>query len=124
MSSQQSLWDAPAEASERLPVLLLPLNTGALYPIYTEQIAKWQKQYPAVNIAYELQAMQKYFYDDVKRVRTKRGINGFIAHWLGKHQNDGGSRTYAQKSQKPKAQGPAPSYDYGEIEAMLNKITF
>jgi hypothetical protein len=92
-----------------------------MYPVTEKQVQKWAGQYPAVDIRHELKAMRAYFYKAPKNLSTRRGINGFIAWWLGKHQNDG-SRTYIGERKPPPR--PETSYDLAEVDKLLDKVTF
>ena len=126
MQGQQSMWDmppAPQKPEPQPPVFELPLNTGKVYPITAAMVEKWVKVYPAVNVMHELKAMRTWFYDDHRRLITKRGIGGFIAHWLGKHQNVGGAPTYTGVPAK-KHPETVCGYTDDEINEMLMKVTF
>ncbi len=111
----------PKKPDKPPAVIDLPLNTGKMYPITAAMVEKWAKEYPAVNIMHELMAMRTWLYDDHTRSITKRGIGGFIAYWLGKHQNAGGAPTYIGKPAKKR---PETSYDMAEVEKMLDKVTY
>jgi hypothetical protein len=50
----------PAHKPERKLAGTIPLNTGEGYPIYQDQVDKWSKVYPAVNVKQELRELKEW----------------------------------------------------------------
>ena len=67
----------------------LPLNDGTDYPIYAEQIEKWESLYPSVDVKQELRTMLGWLESHPQKRKTKRGINAFINGWLAREQDKG-----------------------------------
>ena len=74
-------------------VISLSLNTGEEYPIYDEDIKKWQELYPSVDIMQALRNMKGWLMANPTRRKTKSGIKRFIVGWLSRQQNNGTNKT-------------------------------
>lgn len=77
-------------APGRSPAISLPLNDGNDYPVYHEQIEKWVKLYPSVDVMQELRKMAGWLDSNPSRRKTKNGIKRFITGWLAREQDKGG----------------------------------
>ena len=78
-------------ASSSPPVICLPLNNGAEYPVSMEQCQEWASLYPAVDVAQQLREMRGWLLSNPTKRKTLRGIQAFINRWLSKEQDRGGS---------------------------------
>jgi len=71
------------------PVIQLILNDKSEYPVYQEQIDGWGDLYESVDIMQELKKMKGWLDANIKRRKTKQGIQRFINSWLSKEQDKG-----------------------------------
>ena len=78
-------------ASSSPPVICLPLNNGAEYPVSMEQCQEWASLYPAVDVAQQLREMRGWLLSNPTKRKTLRGIQAFINRWLSKEQDRGGT---------------------------------
>ena len=78
-----------AEQNCSPPKGTLPLNDGTEYPIYAEQIEKWQGLYPNVDVKQELRNMLGWLESNPKKRKTKAGVGRFINGWLAREQDKG-----------------------------------
>ena len=67
------------------------LNTGEEWEPAPEQIQKWVKLYPAIDVNQELRGMAGWLDANPTRRKTKTGIARFCNTWLSKAQDKGGS---------------------------------
>jgi hypothetical protein len=74
------------ETSENIEVIALPTKRGR-YSITQDQINYYQNLYPAVNIKFELERMQKWVEENPRKTPDSAG--GFICKWLKKTQEEG-----------------------------------
>ena len=98
---------AEPESASTPPVVTLPLNDGALFPVAEDDIAKWSELYPAVDILAELRKMAGWLDANPTRRKTKAGIRRFVNGWLAKEQDRGGcapAPTYQSKAAERNAQ--------------------
>ena len=98
---------AETESASTPPVMTLPLNDGALFPVEEDDISKWSALYPAVDILAELRKMAGWLDANPTRRKTKAGIRRFVNGWLAKEQDRGGSApapTYQSKAAERNAQ--------------------
>lgn len=105
------------EQNSALVVLRLPLNNGEEFPIIADQVAEWEKLYPAVDVKQQLNAMLGWLQANPKRRKTKSGILNFCNSWLTKNQDKGGS---VQKNQA--VSEPSTQDDYKRMKKMLADI--
>lgn len=78
------------QAASMPPVIFLPLNDGAEYPVSQEQCHEWAGLYPAVDVIQQLRQMRAWLIANPRKKKTKSGINRFIVTWLSKEQDRGG----------------------------------
>lgn len=78
------------QAASMPPVIFLPLNDGAEYPVSQEQCHEWVGLYPAVDVIQQLRQMRAWLIANPRKKKTKSGINRFIVTWLSKEQDRGG----------------------------------
>lgn len=83
------------EISSMPPVIEISLNDGSMYGVSQEDVDKYQKLYPAVDVMQELRAMVGWSYANPKNRKTRTGITRFINSWLARAQNQGGRGYYA-----------------------------
>ena len=83
---------AASAPSPRRHFISIILNDGSEYPVYEDQISKWEQLYPAVNVKQELRKMAGWCEANPNRRKTKRGILSFINSWLSREQDRGGTR--------------------------------
>ena len=98
---------AEPESASTPPVMTLPLNDGALFPVEEDDISKWSALYPAVDILAELRKMAGWLDANPTRRKTKAGIRRFVNGWLAKEQDRGGAApapTYQSKAAERNAQ--------------------
>jgi len=75
----------------KLPVIVLPLNTGDGYCVSEEQCHEWAGLYPAVDVMQQLRNMKGWLDSNPNKRKTSRGILRFINGWLAREQNRNGS---------------------------------
>ena len=84
--------EAAQEAEVReLPVIELPLNDGSAFGVTREEIGGYAKLYPAVDVEQELRNMLGWCMANPAKRKTRSGIRRFIAGWLAREQNRGGT---------------------------------
>lgn len=88
-SNQKYIGTEP-QAASMPPVIFLPLNDGAEYPVSQEQCHEWAGLYPAVDVIQQLRQMRAWLIANPRKKKTKSGINRFIVTWLSKEQDRGG----------------------------------
>jgi hypothetical protein len=95
--------DAPrAEAHDAGPsVISIPLVGGGSHGVTAERIAYFAEHYPAVDIMAELRTMAVWCDANPTRRKTPRGIAAFVANWLSKAQDRGGSSPIPAASGAP-----------------------
>ena len=86
---RESYSDICTEQDAPAPKGTLPLNDGTDYPIYADQIEKWESLYPSVDVKQELRTMLGWLESHPQKRKTKRGINAFINGWLAREQDKG-----------------------------------
>lgn len=69
----------------------IKLNTGGSWQATQADLELWYAAYPAVNVDQELSAMAVWCDANPTRRKTQRGIKQFVANWLNRAQNQGGS---------------------------------
>ena len=120
---------AEPESASTPPVMTLPLNDGALFPVEEDDISKWAALYPAVDILAELRKMAGWLDANPTRRKTKAGIRRFVNGWLAKEQDRGGAApapTYQSKAAERHAQwdtgsGPLTPLQKKAVERALRK---
>lgn len=90
------------------PVFSLPLNDGSDHPVTQQEIDKYRELYPAVDILQELRNMFGWLDGNPTRKKTKKGVKRFIASWLAREQDRGGSRKPAQPQDAKRTYDPNP----------------
>lgn len=88
-SKHEVIENSSVQESKKVSVQLL-LNDKTLFDIFDEDITHWQKLYPAVNVAQELNSMVAWCEANPKKRKTRAGIKRFIVSWLAKKQDRGG----------------------------------
>lgn len=69
------------------PVFRLLLLNGERYPVYQEEIEKYQDLYPAIDVQQEYRKMIGWLESHPKNRKTPRGIQRFINGWLNRAQD-------------------------------------
>ncbi len=77
--------------TEKGTVISLPLNDGSEFRITHDDIDGWADLYPAVDILQELRKMRGWCDANPRKRKTKNGIRRFIASWLAREQDRGGT---------------------------------
>ncbi len=95
-------------------VIQLPLSDGTLVAVSATQSKRWEQLYPAVNVMQELRKMAGWLEASPNRRKTKQGILRFVANWLAREQDSGGTRT-APASEWWKKRNPALRYQQREV---------
>lgn len=87
----------PIDATHLAPsdfVIALPLNDGTERGVTQEEIDKWAKLYPNVDVMAELRKMVGWLDANPQKRKTKRGIGQFINGWLSREQDRGGRNVH------------------------------
>lgn len=83
----------PSEEAPSSPVFIeLPLNNGSLFAVTEEQVGKWSKLYPAVDVRQQLRTMLGWCESNPTKRKTSKGIARFVNSWLAREQDRGGSK--------------------------------
>lgn len=82
---------AEPEAVSAPPVISIILNDRSYFDVTNDDVLKWEKLYPAVNILQELRKMAGWCDSNPTKRKTRRGVRAFITSWLAKEQDRGGS---------------------------------
>ena len=69
------------------PVFRLLMLNGETYPVYQEEIEKYQNLYPAIDVQQEYRKMIGWIDSHPKNRKTPNGIQKFINGWLNRAQN-------------------------------------
>ena len=77
----------PEQSSAAAPAI--PLIDGTEFFVEKEDIAEWQKAYPAVDVEQELREMRAWCQANPKLRKTKKGVRRFIVSWLARQQDKG-----------------------------------
>jgi hypothetical protein len=88
----------------------LPLAGGATFRATTGDLAGWSRLFPAVDVPAQFRSMRAWLDAKPERRKTPRGIKAFVARWLSREQDRGGT---AERGANP-ANGPASPVE-GEI---------
>lgn len=102
-----------AEASAPAPAFQLPLNDGSFFDVSAQDVANWTSLYPAVDVEQELRKMIGWSESNPTKRKTRRGVAAFIARWLSKEQDKGGSNRGIVSKSDPRS-NPYEMYG-GEI---------
>ncbi|WP_206458670.1 hypothetical protein [Anaerovorax sp. IOR16] len=92
-------------ASSSPAAISLMLNDKSLYPITQEQVNKWSKLYPAVDVMQELRKMVGWLEANPKRRKTSSGILRFITNWLAGEQDKGNKGMFTPVKNKQVVDG-------------------
>ena len=76
-----------AKDADAPPVITLPLNTGADYPITDNQCAEWGTLFPATDVLQELRKMRAWSLANPRNRKTRQGILRFVTSWLSREQD-------------------------------------
>lgn len=76
---------------EKEAVIALPLNDGSEFAVTQDDVNGWAGLYPAVDILQELRKMRGWCDANPRKRKTKSGIRRFIASWLAREQDRGGT---------------------------------
>lgn len=82
----------PSKDASTPPVYTLPLNDGTNHEITSEDYEKYKRLYPSVDVMAEFRKMDGWFDGHPSRRKTRKGIRRFINSWLGKEQDNGGTK--------------------------------
>ena len=69
------------------PVFRLLMLNGEMYPVYQEEIKKYQDLYPAIDVPQEYRKMIGWIDSHPKNRKTPDGMQKFINGWLNRAQN-------------------------------------
>jgi len=83
--------DDSTEVSDLTSVISIPLVDGTTHPVTQDDIDHYSELYPAVDIMAEIRKMVGWCEANPKRRKTKSGAKSFVANWLSKAQDRGGS---------------------------------
>ena len=76
-----------AQGADAPPVIILPLNTGADYPITDTQCAEWGTLFPATDVTQELRKMRAWLLANPRNRKTRQGVLRFVTSWLSREQD-------------------------------------
>ncbi len=76
-----------AENAFAPPVITLPLNAGADYPITDTQCAEWGTLFPAADVLQELRKMRAWLLANPRNRKTRQGVLRFVTSWLSREQD-------------------------------------
>ena len=82
----------PEKSDSTPPVISLILNDKSFFDVTDEDVAKWNKLYPAVDVMQELRKMAGWCESNTTKRKTRRGVRAFITSWLARAQDRGGSQ--------------------------------
>ena len=69
----------------------IQLKDGTFVEPEQEQIIKWQRLYPDIDVHQEIRAMVGWTDANPTKRKTARGLNKFINSWLQRANSSGGS---------------------------------
>jgi len=94
LTADHSSGEAVSEAAQgylESHIIEIILNDGSLFPVYPQDVRRWEELYPAVDVIAQLRKMVGWSEANPKKRKTKTGIKRFINSWLAKEQDRGGS---------------------------------
>ena len=103
--------DVGPEPTATAPAFTLPLNTGKEHGITQAQVDEFASLYPATDVLAELRKMRGWLITNPTKRKTARGVGAFIARWLAKEQDKGGTSAPPgrfQPANPPAAAGNSP----------------
>ena len=65
----------------------VPLNTGADFPLYREDLDGWQSTFPGIDVRQHIRQFKQWCIDNPTRRKTKSGVRRAINSWLAREQN-------------------------------------
>ena len=74
----------------------IQLKDGTFVEPDQEQIIKWQRLYPDVDVYQEINAMIGWCDANPSKRKTARGLNKFINSWLKRAQDGGGHSPFVK----------------------------
>lgn len=83
---------------DELPFIGIPLNDGSEFQIYEALVEEWERLYPAVDVRQELRNMRGWSMSNPQKRKTVVGVGRFVANWLQRRQDKGGSRNSYENS--------------------------
>ena len=98
----------------RQAAIFLLLNNQSSFPVYQEEIERWEELYPAVDIMQELRKMAGWLEANPTRRKTLRGIRPFIVGWLSREQDKG------RPNEKQLKKIDEREYAPGELDAKIH----
>lgn len=93
------------------PAITLTYDGDGQCPITKDQIDEWQKNYPIVDVPYQLKRIQKWLIGKPYRCRSIPEVQSFITDWLEREVNIRGS-TDGRNSKNP---DPEPGEPPGKL---------
>lgn len=95
--------------------IAITLNTGERYEPTESKVEQWAQLYPAVDVRQQLRNMSGWCDANRAKRKTRGGVERFIAGWLAREQNNGGtlkggvsSATNDRGGHVPELPGTAP----------------
>lgn len=99
---------------KRQAAISLLLNNQLSFPVYQEEVERWEELYPAVNIMQELRKMAGWLEANPARRKTSKGIRPFIVGWLSREQDK------ARPNEKRLTKTDERDYAPGELDAKIH----
>lgn len=109
------LKDSCTELPAQSAAISMPLNDGSEFPVLDNDVKKWEKLYPAVDVMQELRNMRGWLMSNPTRRKTKAGIKRFITGWLAKEQNKGRSAPMRAAPKSPQDNFPATKREWSYL---------
>lgn len=105
-------------ASEPPPAIVLALPTnqeGLSFPVSVLDVERWERLYPAVDVAGELRKVEGWLDANPTRRKTPRGMKAFVNRWLAREQ-DRGPRNVIPLAPVPEGLSNLvePGYEFGQ----------
>ena len=109
------------EEGEKAKIMLM-LQNGEYYPVFSSEIKKWKELYPNVDIEQQLRTIKGWLEYNPDKRKEKQNMPGYINAWLARKQEEADKQAKEAanaNAKKPYTPDPTASYD---LERAIKKM--
>lgn len=115
--------DSPiGESSPTEPVVKIPLIDKTDYDITAEQIADWQKDFPAIDVEQEIRNCRQWNNANPKNRKTRAGILRHITAWLTRAQDRAPTKRASEQTGDAREQARERLFGESTIEGEARRV--
>ena len=107
--------EGPAPAD----VEAIPLNDGSEWTPTEQELAEYERLYPAVDVKQEFRNMRGWSNGNPTKKKTRSGVRRFVTNWLAKEQNKGHPQERAAPAKKNTFSMSENHIDVDNLEKIL-----